>query len=357
MFGKVLFAMVAASAPSGQAPSVLCARKSDVETVPEKRSCLIFQEFEEKWGRQYPTDKERDMRYLVFLENYARIQFFQEHDPSAVYSHLTPFADWTVAEFEKRNNLKVDFDSMRKKMISKDEIESSDPLPRNFDWRQKGAVNGVKNQGQCGSCWAFSTVANIEGVNFKNSGKLWNLSEQELVSCDDNGDQGCNGGLMNNAYEWLIQNNQGLETETDYPYEAYQTSCTLNKDKEHVFVQDWIAIPQGDEVAMAHALVQYGPLSIAVNANSMMYYFGGISDPFLFLCDPQGLDHGVAIVGFNETSKPYWVIRNSWGPEWGENGYYYLVRGKGACGVDQAVMSVTKTSSQGTTGLPLPIFS
>jgi cathepsin F len=348
----LLVAAVAATAPRGDAPQVLCPSKAEV-TTPVAHGCSLFHEFEQKFERAYVSAKERAWRYLVFLENYARIQYFQKNDASATYSYLTPFADWTVAEFQKRNNLKVKFETFKHKTLPNEKF-SNDTLPKSFDWRDKGVVNPVKNQGQCGSCWAFSTVANIEGVNAAANGKLWSLSEQELVSCDDNGDQGCNGGLMNQAYEWMINNGQGLETESDYPYQAYDTSCSLDKKKEHVYVQDWFAVPQKNEVAMAETLVKYGTLSVALNANAMMYYFGGISDPYSFLCDPTGLDHGVAIVGYNETSKPYWIIRNSWGPSWGESGYYLLVRGKGACGIDLAAMTVTKTSSEARVGLPPP---
>merc|ERR1712083_1121866 len=185
-----------------------------------------------------------------------------------------------------------------------------------FDWRQKGAVNAVKDQKQCGSCWAFSTVANIEGVNFVKTQKLLSLSEQELVDCDKKSDQGCQGGLPSNAFQFLISSKTGLEAESKYPYTARDGSCRVQKADE---------------------LVQYGPLSIGINAGPMQWYRGGIADPWSILCNPKSLDHGVAIVGFGSESKPYWVIRNSWGASWGEEGYYRIVRGQGKCGLNTDV--------------------
>merc|ERR1712107_9652 len=172
-----------------------------------------------------------------------------------------------------------------------------------------GAANPVKNQEQCGSCWAFATVANIEGVNFVKTQKLVSLSEQELVDCDRKSDQGCQGGLPSNAYEYLISTKTGLEAESKYPYTARDGSCRAQKADELVFVSSWKHIST-DENQIAAALVQYGPLSIGINAGPMQWYRGGIADPWSILCNPKSLDHGVAIVGFGSESKPYWTIRN-----------------------------------------------
>jgi cysteine peptidase B len=218
---------------------------------------------------------------------------------------------------------------------------NTNDTPSSYDWRTKGAVTPVKNQGQCGSCWAFATVANIEGAGFVTTGKLLSLSEQELVACDrKTGDQGCQGGLPSNAYKDMIQQKLGLELETDYPYTGKDDkTCGATASKETAFITGWSPIPK-DEDQIAAALVKYGPLAIGIDALPMQLYSGGIMDVGI-LCPPT-LDHGVTIVGFDATAtKPYWVIKNSWGQTWGEKGYLRIVKGKSACGLNQEVTTAT----------------
>jgi len=311
----------------------------------------LFQDFEQAFNRSYKSLGERAYRLGIFTENLVSIERMRVADPSAQYSHMTPFADWTIEEFTKRNTLQAHAHNIDDGAAVAPLLSVSD-LPTDFDWREKGAVNEVKNQGSCGSCWAFSTVANIEGVNFVKTGKLVSLSEQELVDCDNKtGDSGCNGGLPKFAYEDMIQNKFGLETEKDYPYVGAGSGwlpdsgpkCQLSQEKEKVFIGNWTQISK-DEDQIAAALVKYGPLSIGLNAGPMQFYWGGISDPWLLFCNPQRIDHGVTLVGFghdNSTNKSYWIIRNSWGPSWGEKGYYRLIRGHGACGMNRLVTTAT----------------
>merc|ERR1712159_238335 len=208
-------------------------------------------------------------------------------------------------------------------------------------------------------------MGNIEGANFVKTGKLVSLSEQELVDCDNKtGDSGCNGGLPKFAYEDMIQNKFGLETERDYPYVGAGSGwlpdsgpkCQLSQEKEKVFISNWTQISK-DEDQIAAALVKHGPLSIGLNAGPMQFYWGGISDPWLLFCNPQRIDHGVTLVGFghdNSTNKSYWIIRNSWGPSWGEKGYYRLIRGHGACGVNK-LQAVQGSGLEG--GVPYSLSS
>jgi cathepsin F len=285
-------------------------------------------------GRIYSSAAERERRFAVFVENLKIIAQMQAFDADATYSHKTPFADWTVDEFLALNTLTPHLH--QESSVVYDELHDTSALPDAFDWVAKGAVNAVKNQGQCGSCWAFSTVANIEGVNFVKTQKLVSLSEQQLVDCDKNGssgDQGCQGGLPSNAFTYMISKGMGLESESKYPYTARDGTCQASKGDELVFISAWKQIAS-DEAQMAAALVQYGPLSIGINAGPMQWYMGGIANPLSILCNPKSIDHGVAIVGFGSQPKSYWKIRNSWGASWGEQGYYRIVRGVNKCGLN-----------------------
>lgn len=299
-----------------------------------------FEEFEQNFGKVY-SPEERQRRFKIFSYNLKQMKQFQRvEEGSATYSHLTPFADLTREEFAERNGFNPAL--MQDSRYKLAEPLNTSGLPDSFDWREKGAVNPIKNQAQCGSCWAFATVANIEGAGFVENDKLLSLSEQELVDCDKKtGDQGCQGGLPSNAYKDMIQNNIGLEAEADYPYSARDGTCKASKSKEKAFIKDWMQIST-DEDQIAAALIKYGPLAIGINAGPMQWYHGGVANPWSILCNPKSLDHGVAIVGFGvDGGKKYWTIRNSWGASWGEKGYYRIIRGLGKCGLNTMVTTAT----------------
>jgi len=305
-------------------------------TSPEE----LFREFEAAHSKTY-SPAERAHRLAIFTENLPKMAEMALADQgSAEYGHLSPFADWSVEEFNARNTLQ-----RKPEVIDVATLPPLDTsnLPTSFDWREKGAVTPVKDQGQCGSCWAFATVAGIEGANFIATKKLVSLSEQELVDCDRAKDQGCGGGLPSNALEYLQKNGLGEESEEDYPYTGRDGKCSAQKPSEKVFVSSWQMVDGKDEDQLAAAVVKYGPLAIGINATPMQWYRGGIADPFTILCNPKALDHGVTIVGFGEEKgKKYWIIKNSWGPRWGEKGYYRIIRGKGKCGLNTDVVAVTK---------------
>jgi len=210
-----------------------------------------------------------------------------------------------------------------------------------------------KNQGTCGSCWAFSTVCAIEGANVVNgksnnvsepiAGTLISLSEQELIDCSTS-DAGCNGGNPIFAFRDMIKHKMGLEAEDEYPYAADNGICLANKTREQVFITDWTYVSNNED-QIAAALVKYGPLAISVNSTILQFYRKGVLQPTVENCDPKGVDHGVNIVGFGEEQGvPYWTVRNSWGVFWGERGYYRIVRGTNACGLANEVKGVLGTS-------------
>ncbi|XP_062187937.1 probable cysteine protease RD19D [Phragmites australis] len=317
-----------------------------------------FAAFVRRYGQRYSGPEEYARRLRVFAANLARAAAHQALDPTARHG-VTPFSDLTREEFEARlTGLHASGDVQRRMrgmpaaaLASPEEV---DRLPASFDWREKGAVTEVKMQGTCGSCWAFSTTGAVEGANFLATGKLLDLSEQQLVDCDHtcggaaarkDCNNGCSGGLMTNAYAYLMKSG-GLMEQSAYPYTGAQSRCRFDPTQVAVRVANFTAMPAGDEAQIRHALVHRGPLAVGLNAAFMQTYVGGVSCPLI--CPRAWLNHGVLLVGYGARGfaalrlgyRPYWVIKNSWGKQWGEEGYYRLCRGRNVCGVDSMVSAV-----------------
>ncbi|XP_061594016.1 procathepsin L [Cololabis saira] len=206
---------------------------------------------------------------------------------------------------------------------------------RSVDYRRMGFVTEVKDQGYCGSCWAFSTTGAIEGQLFKKTGQLISLSEQNLVDCSKPyGTNGCSGAWMANAYDYVIGN--GLQATDSYPYLSVDTQpCFYDSRLAVAHIRDYRFIPKGDEQALADAVTTIGPITVAIDASnpSFLFYSSGIYDEPN--CDPNHLSHAVVLVGFgSEEGRKYWIIKNSWGASWGEGGYMRLIRnGRNTCGI------------------------
>ncbi|KYN02448.1 PREDICTED: uncharacterized protein LOC108774318 [Cyphomyrmex costatus] len=303
----------------------------------------LFDKFVTTYNRTYSSSEERDLRFKIFRENLNFIEVLQKTEQGTGVYGVNMFADVSQEEFRTRYlGLRPDLQSENEIPLPKAEIPDIELLP-SFDWRQKGVVTSVKDQGSCGSCWAFSVTGNVEGQYAIKHGKLLSLSEQELVDCDDL-DEGCNGGLPDNAYR-AIEKLGGLELESDYPYEAENEKCHFKKNLAKVELASAVNITS-NETQLAQWLVQNGPISIGINANAMQFYIGGVSHPYKFLCNPKNLDHGVLIVGYGTShyplfnkNIPYWIIKNSWGKSWGEQGYYRVYRGDGTCGLNMMASS------------------
>ncbi|KAJ6906209.1 hypothetical protein NC652_023840 [Populus alba x Populus x berolinensis] len=315
-----------------------------------------FSLFKRKFKKSYLSQEEHDYRFSVFKSNLRRAARHQKLDPTASHG-VTQFSDLTSAEFRKQVL------GLRKLRLPKDAnkapILPTNDLPEDFDWREKGAVGPVKNQvidddvdflicwgqGSCGSCWSFSTTGALEGAHFLATGEL--CDPEEPGSCDS----GCNGGLMNSAFEYTLKAG-GLMREEDYPYTGMDRgACKFDKDKVAAGVANFSVVSL-DEDQIAANLVKNGPLAVAINAVFMQTYIGGVSCPYI--CSRR-LDHGVLLVGYGSAGyapvrmkeKPYWIIKNSWGESWGENGFYKICKGRNICGVDSMVSTVAavQTSS------------
>lgn len=300
------------SSPSNQ--SMLSSKAEDelLETFS------LFKKFMTTYNKTYQNDKEALRRLLIFSENLKKAKDIQEKDQGTAEYGVTKFSDLTEEEFQTLylNPLL----SRQQNRIMKKAVVPKDPPPAQWDWRDHGAVTEVKNQGMCGSCWAFSVIGNIEGQWFLKKGSLVSLSEQELVDCDGV-DHACGGGLPSSAYE-AIEKLGGVETEQDYSYQGQKQSCSFSPSKITAYINSSVDIPK-DEKQIAAWLAQNGPISIALNAFAMQFYRKGISHPFRILCSPWFIDHAVLLVGYGKRNEvPFWAIKNSWGTDWGEQSLF-----------------------------------
>jgi cathepsin L len=262
------------------------------------------------------VNKYSDMLHTEFVKTFNGYNRTKVHSPNSVYKFTVPVEEGVT--FIAPENLN---------------------LPKAMDWRTKGAVTPIKDQGHCGSCWSFSATGALEGQHFRKTGKLVSLSEQNLVDCSGKyGNNGCNGGLMDNAFQY-IKENGGIDTEESYPYDGLDEACKYSKQDIGATDKGFVDIPQGDEQAMLKALASVGPISVAIDASheSFQFYSNGVYDEPQ--CSAEELDHGVLLVGYGteEDGTDYWLVKNSWGTSWGDAGYIKMSRNKdNQCGIASA---------------------
>jgi C1A family cysteine protease len=291
----------------------------------------LFEDFKLTYNRQY-SPSESGHRFACFRRVLDLID--ARNTKAGDERHgVNQFADMCPEEFAKyylgytgRNTTRAAVP----KMFSDAEVAAAGT---SINWATKGAVTPIKNQGMCGSCWTFSATGNMEGQWFLAGHTLVGLSEEELVQCSHNGgDAGCNGGLMDNAFDWVVSNG-GINSEANYPYTSgtgITGRCKTTLIKQHVAtISGHVDLPQ-DETQMATWIYTNGPLAVAVDALTWQTYAGGIMRD----CPAGQLDHGVLAVGFDDThTPPYWIVKNSWGTSWGENGYIRIEKGLNKCGI------------------------
>uniref|UniRef100_A0A7S3G7G8 Uncharacterized protein n=1 Tax=Palpitomonas bilix TaxID=652834 RepID=A0A7S3G7G8_9EUKA len=295
----------------------------------EEEYAGLFKSYVRQFAKRYDVTEFID-RYNVFKANLDKIETFMARKDRDVDLAVNEFADLTQDEFKKAY-LGFQLKSIPTKGAPK--VNSNPSNDIDIDWRKKGAVTPVKNQGQCGSCWSFSTTGSIEGAYAIKTGDLVSFSEQQLVDCSGSyGNNGCNGGLMDNAFQYVEK--YGLEKESDYPYTAQDGSCQYDASKVVAGskVSSYTDAAQNAQSVMD--LLQKGPVSVAIEADQFAFQF--YSSGVLTGACGTNLDHGVLVVGAgSDNGQDFWILKNSWSASWGEAGYIRIARGDSdECGVN-----------------------
>jgi len=308
------------------------------ESVNYDKPEALFADFQQKYNRTYATDSEKQVRYNIFKTNLRKVNHLNKLSPKTQYG-ITKFMDLTPIEFKEKylmskdvllnqhpaNNGAVDIEKPK-----------NVPVPSSFDWRSRGVVTPVYNQGDCGSCWAFSATENIESIWAIAGHGLHELSPQQIVDCCNEAEYGCNGGYPYVAYD-CVHRDGGLDYMKDYPYRARDGKCDFHAAWIGGKVASWSYVTRDrNEAEMLDYLVAHGPLSACVDAANWMYYNGGVVPPNA--CG-RTLDHCILLTGYDLAVNPkYWVVRNSWGTDWGPyGGYIALEYGGNTCGMADLV--------------------
>jgi len=316
------------------AAAVATASASNLRTAESTDLSLLFEEWRMEHGIEFESAQEYVNRKAIFAANHAKI-----------IQHNASGAEWTMGHNKFSHMTADEFKAMLNGYIpsndttGRQEFDLDVPrilaaAPTSIDWSTSGAVTGVKDQGQCGSCWSFSTTGALEGAYFLKTGQLLSFSEQELVDCDTQ-DSGCNGGLMDYAFQYVKKS--GLASESSYPYKGVDGTCQSSSKARALpaaTVTGYTDITAGSETALL-AAVATRPVSVAIEADQSAFqlYSGGVMTG---TCG-HNLDHGVLAVGYGvDNGVNYWKVKNSWGSGWGEKGYIRIQRGTGKCGIADA---------------------
>ncbi|CAG4908226.1 unnamed protein product [Colias eurytheme] len=297
----------------------------------------IFKSFTHKHKKVYKDEDEREIRKAIFHNNMRRI-IANNNNNSGFKLGVTKFADRTPEEMKRMKGL------LKRKQgevgtvpfaYSPEQIkEISQSLPEEFDHRLYGRITPVKEQEDCGSCWTFGTTAAVEGILASiNGGRLIRLSNQALIDCAwEFGAEGCDGGTDTAAYQWMMK--YGLPTEEEYgPYENKDGFCRISNMTHLYTIRGFVDVTPFSVEALKVALVYHGPLSVSIDATGLLsLYTGGIY--YDTYCTTSDLNHEVTLVGYGvNEGEEYWIVKNSWGPEWGIDGYFHISTRDNSCGI------------------------
>jgi C1A family cysteine protease len=313
-----------------------------------------FVDFQQLYGRQYATQDEFEHRFRIFQDNMNKAADLQAKNPKATFG-MNKFSDISSEEFAAQYLMNVDFKNDYVAPPPKDftakhmpNARGCNPDPTNYDWDSCGVVTPIYNQGECGSCWAFSATETIESYNALAGNTLVGLSMSQIVDCDTSGqDEGCSGGFPSGAYTY-VESAGGIESLADYPYSAESGesgSCQFNSGDVVTTVTNYNSINGETGLYSQLSSSSGGPVSVCVDASSWQTYTGGV----LSQCGTD-VDHCVQCVGYANygQSGAYWIVRNSWGASWGESGFIYLAIGQDLCSIGDYATVVTTGAGNGT---------
>ncbi|XP_036847143.2 procathepsin L-like isoform X2 [Manis javanica] len=291
-------------------------------------------------GKLYGKNEE-EWRQAVWAKNLEMIDRHNEEYALGKHSFtmaMNAFGDMTNEEFRQAMN------TVQKQKYETGEVfpvPSLAEIPPSVDWREKGYVTPVKNQGWCGSCWAFSATGALEGQMFRKTGKLVPLSEQNLVDCSGHqGNGGCRGGTANFAFQYVIDN-RGLDSEQSYPYHGKNEPCKYKPEYSAANVTGFHGIP-AQEKDLEVTVANVGPISVSIDASKQTFQFYKEGIYYDANCSSQNQDHAVLVVGYGfegaeSDDNKYWIVKNSWGTGWGMNGYVKMAKDRNNhCGIASA---------------------
>lgn len=290
--------------------------------------------FKKNYEKEYDKHEEESQRRLNWEKNIYLIDDHNRKADQGIYTYwlgINEYADMTNAEFAALMSYTSPPKGTHRNSTITSQNMRFDSLPNEVDWREKGYVTEVKNQGTCGGCWAFAATGALEGQHFKNTGKLVSLSEQELIDCCE--ENGCSGGFMNDAF-MCIRDIGGIELEENYDYEGNNGVCRFNISRIAAQVSDFTTIETSCEDCLQYAVATVGPISTAIYSKEDTFhlYKSGVYQSNN--CTHK-LSHAVLVVGYgSEDGQDYWLVKNSWGSTWGLDGYFKLARNsKNMCGI------------------------
>ncbi|XP_057370712.1 procathepsin L-like [Daphnia carinata] len=299
-----------------------------------------WERFKAKHKKKFKNKDRERIRKNRFVQHNRQIKKHNQMGKSSYTLQANQFTDWSEAELEQLKG-EIDTDNeIPGPVVSTDILRQS--VPDAVDLRKNPCMPKVKYQGGCGSCYSFAATTPIEFQRCQKTGKLVTLSEENIVDCSQKyGNAGCNGGLALRA--WNYVKDIGINTEEAYPYQGEETLCEYSASNYGGNVTSWsYATRSNDEEAMKAVVANYGPLAVSIDATNWEFYSSGVFSSAA--CSNTSTNHAVVIVGYGKdenSNKPYWIVRNSWGPEWGQDGYIYLERGANMCAVSKRAVFPT----------------